>query len=92
MPGANPLENEGAIFPAYRFQSHIWGLHQEGAGESRPAFPQRETLAKPIENFPKLQVSFCAPGTIPLLHTSNDIAEHSECGLFAGRDPANPGL
>lgn len=49
------------------------GCTRRGQEKAVRAFPPRETLAKPIENFPKLQVSFCAPGTIPLLHTSNDM-------------------
>lgn len=77
-PGAHPLKNEGAIFsvsslPAVLSEPHFEGCTRRGQEKAIRAFPRKETLAKPIENFPRLQVSFCAPGTIPLLHTSNDM-------------------
>lgn len=59
--------------PAVLSEPHFEGYTRRGQEKAIRAFPRRETLAKPIENFPKLQVSFCAPGTIPLLHTSNDM-------------------
>lgn len=63
-----------SLSPACRaFRVTVWGCTRRGQEKAIRAFPLRETLAKRRENFPKLQVSFCAPGTIPFLHTSNDM-------------------
>lgn len=90
IPGANSLKTEGAIFagswlPAVLLEPHFEGCTRRGQEKAVRAFPRRETLAKPIENFPKLPVSFCAPGTIPLLHTSDDMCRALQVWIIRGQ-------
>lgn len=73
LPGANLLEMKVPFFQPAAARATFEGCTRRGQEKSVRAFPPRETLAKPTENFPQHQVSFCAPGTIPLLHTSNDM-------------------
>lgn len=75
------------------FQSHILRA-TPGGGRRKPSVPSH--VGKPWQNRLKTSPSSKLASVLlarSLFYTHQMIcAEHSECGLFAGRDPANPGL